>query len=77
MSESLLKPDVARAMAGGMSASTQHRLVKAKAFPEPITLSKTKKGRPARVAFLESEVRAWIADRIAAARGVKTENTAA
>lgn len=71
MSESLLKPDVARAMAGGISASSLHRLVKSGAFPKPITLSKTKTGQPARVAFLESEVRSWIADRIAAARGIK------
>jgi hypothetical protein len=38
-------------------------------FPKPIVISRTKSGKPARVAYVESEVDAFIASLIAQARG--------
>ena len=37
-------------------------------FPKPVILSKTRSGRPARVAFIESELEQWIAAQIRAGR---------
>jgi predicted DNA-binding transcriptional regulator AlpA len=52
--------------AGGISDSTRRRLPD---FPEPVVLSRTKAGRPARIAFVEAEVLAWCEQRIASHRG--------
>ncbi len=37
-------------------------------FPRPITLARNRHGRPVRVAWIEGEIREWIAARIEAAR---------
>lgn len=59
-----LKP--ALAMAGGISDSTRRRTAD---FPRPIVLSRTRAGRPCRIAFVEAEVLAWCEARIRAHRG--------
>lgn len=53
-------------LAGGISDSTRRRIPD---FPAPVVLSRTRSGHPCRIAFVESEVRAWIGRRIAAERG--------
>ena len=52
-------------LAGGISDSTRRRL---RDFPAPVVLSRTRSGRPARIAFVREEVLAWCEARIAAAR---------
>ena len=42
--------------AGGISDSTRRRLLD---FPAAVVLSRTKAGRPCRIAFVETEVLAW------------------
>lgn len=64
----LIKPDRAREMCGGISESTLLRLIKAGDFPKPIPLNHDRHGRPVRVAFVASELRAWIEQRIHAGR---------
>ncbi len=54
------------ALAGGISDSTRRRISD---FPRPIVLSRTRSGRPCRIAFVADEVHAWVAARIAADRG--------
>ena len=53
---------------GGLSESTLRRLVRDKRFPAPVTLSRTKRGTPARVAFVAAEVHAAVAKMIEDAR---------
>jgi len=53
----LAKPEVLRI--AGFSAATLWREVRAGRFPAPIDISAKRKG------FLESEIRSWIADRVA------------
>lgn len=65
----LISPDVALEISGGISYATQRRLIIAKEYPQPIVLSRNRRGRPARIAFIESEVRAWIEEKIRANRG--------
>jgi predicted DNA-binding transcriptional regulator AlpA len=57
----LVAPKVARAMCGGISESTLRRLIDDEKFPQPVVLSRTKKGKPARIAFVRSELAAWVA----------------
>lgn len=54
----------ALAMVGGLSESTVRRLISEGAFPRPIVLSRTKSGRPCRIAFVRSELAAWVAGAI-------------
>lgn len=54
------RPEVQHAT--GLSRSSVYRLLEAKDFPAPIRLSLNM------VAWLESEVQAWIEDRVAASR---------
>jgi predicted DNA-binding transcriptional regulator AlpA len=76
MVESLLSPERARELSGGLSLSTLRRLVAAGRYPRPVVLSRTRGGRPARIAWPESEVRAWAAARIAADRGAAPPDAA-
>jgi len=64
----LVAPRELRSMVGGLSESSIRRLMDVGRFPRPIVLSVNRHGRPARVAWVEAEVRAWIAGRIEAAR---------
>jgi predicted DNA-binding transcriptional regulator AlpA len=73
-SAALISPRAAREISGGISDSTQRRMIAAGTYPSPVVLSRCKDGHPARVAFVESEVRAWAADVI---RRARTEQTAA
>jgi predicted DNA-binding transcriptional regulator AlpA len=73
MTESLLSPSRARELSGGLSESTLRRLVARGEYPQPVVLSRTRTGRPARIAWPESEVRAWAVARIATARGESAE----
>jgi predicted DNA-binding transcriptional regulator AlpA len=67
-----------RTMIGGLSRSTVRRLIAEGRFPRPIVLSRSKKGRPARVAWVSDEVFRWINERIAADRcGLKEGNSPA
>ncbi len=65
----LLDGETARRISGGISDSTQRRLIESGEYPKPIVLSRTRSGRPCRVAWIESEVRAWVKGRITAHRG--------
>ena len=62
----LSKPEVLRI--AGFSAATLWREVNAGHFPAPVSISAQRKG------FLESEVRAWIANRIASRRNAAQED---
>ena len=62
--DTLLSPAEARRISGGLSASSIARLVSAGAYPKPIVLSRSRSGKPARIAWSEREVRAWVAARI-------------
>lgn len=68
--QKLIGGRAARAMSGDISESTQRRLIDEGDYPAPVILSRTKLGRPCRVAWVESEVHAWVAKRIALARGI-------
>lgn len=68
-SPALLSVRAARAIAGGLSESTVRRLIAAGSFPKPIVLSRCKDGHPARIAFVEAEVRDWVSRTIKRARG--------
>lgn len=57
-------------LAGGISDSTRRRIPD---FPKPIVLSRTKTGRPARIAFVRGEVLEWVAARIASDRATGPE----
>jgi prophage regulatory protein len=48
----------------GVSYSREHlaRLIKAQRFPSPVVLSTDDRGTPKRIAWLEAEIDAWIAD---------------
>jgi predicted DNA-binding transcriptional regulator AlpA len=74
--DALISPAVARAMSGGISDSTQRRLIAAGKYPMPVVLSRCRDGHPARVAFVEGEVRAWAAEVIRRARAERPSNTA-
>ena len=54
------------AAAGGISDSTRRRIPD---FPQPVVLSRTGRGKPARIAFVEDEVLGWCERRIAQHRG--------
>lgn len=64
--------DASRAC-GGLSESSLRRRIADKRFPSPVVLSRTKKGKPARVAFVASEVEQAISEMIAAARATGPE----
>jgi len=64
----LIEPAEARAISGGISDSTQRRLIATGDYPPPVVLSRTTRGKPARVAFVRGEVLAWCRRRIEAAR---------
>jgi predicted DNA-binding transcriptional regulator AlpA len=66
--DALIAPSVARAISGGISESTQRRLVAAGDYPRPVVLSRDRRGKPVRIAWIEREVRAWVARRIAVDR---------
>ena len=66
--ETLVSPEAGLAMSGGISASTRGRLIKKGDYPPPIVLSRDRRGRPVRVAWIASEIHAWVAKRIAASR---------
>ncbi len=55
-------------MVGGLSESTIRRLMDVGRFPRPIASARNRHGRPVRVAWIEGEIREWIAARIEAAR---------
>jgi predicted DNA-binding transcriptional regulator AlpA len=57
-----------RRTCGGPSESTIRRLIRVRRFPEPVVLSRTKAGGPARVAFVADEVSKAVAAMIAAGR---------
>ena len=65
--ESLMDLATALAACGGISDSTRRR---DPGFPKPVVLSRNRHGRPIRIAFVESEVRAYIRRRIAHSRGL-------
>jgi predicted DNA-binding transcriptional regulator AlpA len=69
MDQALIAPEKAREISGGISESTQRRLIEAGDYPKPIVLSRTRSGKPARIAFIVSEVQEWCQRRIAAHRG--------
>lgn len=58
----------ALALVGGLSESTVRRLIAEGRFPKPVVLSRTRSGRPCRVAFVRGELTAWVAATIARAR---------
>jgi len=60
----LLAGPEARRITGGISESTQRRLIDTGDYPRPVVLSRTRAGRPARVAWIESELRNWVARKI-------------
>jgi predicted DNA-binding transcriptional regulator AlpA len=74
--DALLSPSAALALSGGISDSTRRRLIAEGRYPEPIVLSRDRRGKPARVAWSENEVRAWVAARIAESRGRSPEAAA-
>jgi predicted DNA-binding transcriptional regulator AlpA len=55
----LVSPREAMAMCGGISPKTADRWMAERDFPRPIVLSRGKDGRPARVAFVYSELVEW------------------
>jgi predicted DNA-binding transcriptional regulator AlpA len=57
-------------LAGGISDSTRRRIPD---FPRPVVLSRTRSGRPCRIAFVREEVLAWCEARIAADRATGPE----
>jgi predicted DNA-binding transcriptional regulator AlpA len=65
----LLSPEAALARSGGISDSTRRRLIKAGDYPAPIVLSRDRHGKPARVAWIDREVREWARRKIAESRG--------
>src|SRR5438552_7791150 len=67
--ESLLSPRAGLALSGGISDQTRRRLIAAGKYPPPIVLSRNRHGRPVRVAWIESQVREWVAKQIRVARG--------
>ncbi len=76
--EAFIKPSQAAELAG-LSAATIRRLVQAGEFPPPVVLSLTRSGRHARVAYVQSEIQAWLKARIATgkrARGSSAPQTA-
>jgi predicted DNA-binding transcriptional regulator AlpA len=66
--DELISPAEARRISGGLSESTIRRLVSDGAYPKPITLSRNRRGGPARIAFVRAEVLEWNRQRIAADR---------
>lgn len=66
--EALLSPAAGLAISGGISDSTRRRLIKDGQYPAPVVLSRNSHGKPARVAWVESEVRAWVARKIVEGR---------
>lgn len=59
--------------AGGISDSNRRRMAD---FPQPVVLSRTKAGRPCRIAFVEAEVLDWCERKVAAHRGLATKDAA-
>jgi predicted DNA-binding transcriptional regulator AlpA len=64
-SEELVSPRRARAMCGDISESTRRRLTD---FPSPVVLGRNSRGKATRIAFVRSELEAWIAQRIKGGR---------
>lgn len=64
MPETLLSLAATLARCADLSASSLRRLLALGDFPKPVRLSRTRSGRPCRVAWVEREVDAWIAARI-------------
>ena len=62
---SLAPLDEALRLAGGISDSTRRRIPD---FPRPVVLSRTRSGRPCRIAFVREEILEWCEARIAADR---------
>lgn len=60
----LVKPADAYRLCGGISDSTARRMIAAGNFPAPIVLNRDRHQRPVRVAFVRSELDAWIRERI-------------
>lgn len=63
----------ALAMVGGLSRSTIRRLIAEGRFPAPVVLSRTKSGRPCRIAFVRHELTQWVSRTIEQARGTSPE----
>ena len=73
--ESIVNLPRALEMAGSISDSTRRR---DPTFPEPVVLARVvkegpRKGQPARIGFVRSEVEAWVLAKIAAGRGAGGE----
>lgn len=62
--ETLVHPSQAGELVGGLSSSSIRRLIARGEFPAPLVLSRTKSGHPARVAYVRSELLAWVRSRI-------------
>ena len=65
MGETLVSPREACRMCGGISESMRRRLPD---FPAAVALGRDRTGKPTRIAFVRTEVEAWIAGKIARAR---------
>ena len=66
--DALLDLGSVRPLVGGLSQASIRRRIILGTFPRPIVLSRRASGRPARVAWPESAIREWVADRIAEAK---------
>ena len=64
----LVSPREARSISGGISDSTQRRMVKSGEYPQPVAISRCRSGKPARVGYVRSEVVEWCRRHIAANR---------
>jgi len=51
-----------------LSTSTIRRLVEAGDFPRPVVLSRNRRGKPVRIAYVLAELEEWCAQRIAVGR---------
>jgi predicted DNA-binding transcriptional regulator AlpA len=74
--DTLLSPEAALEMSGGISDSTRRRLIASGDYPRPVVLSRDRHGRPVRVAWSERAVRAWVARKIAAGTAEAEARTA-
>jgi predicted DNA-binding transcriptional regulator AlpA len=58
----------ARQMCGDLSESSIRRLIAEGTFPRPVVLSRSRCGRPCRIAFVKAELEQWVSERIASGR---------